>query len=168
MKTAETKAQDDQVLPPGLGVILARAPGEPSLLKALLHARQGLVQYLADCFRDHGLTDQQWRVLAELAPARALTASELAAASCLRASSLSRIIRDLEGRGLVSRSSDRQDLRRTMIALTAVGLAVVVDFARHEKSIVDDLRMKIGDAVVDSLAQSAIRFSIGSDVAAEE
>ena len=83
------------------------------------------MKQLRPALRAHGFTEQQWRVLSELVPLDELAASDLAAATCLRASSLSRIIKDLESRDLISRRSQLEDLRRTMVSLTPRGMTTM-------------------------------------------
>ena len=51
--------------------------------------------------RDAGVTEQQWRVLRVLIDNTRIDVSALAAAALLRAPSLTRILRELEGRGLI-------------------------------------------------------------------
>jgi homoprotocatechuate degradation regulator HpaR len=71
--------------------------------------------------REHGLTEQQWRVIRVLADNDGIDASELASKSYLLAPSLTRILQFLEKEGIVVRSADRNDQRRSVIALTDRG-----------------------------------------------
>ena len=71
--------------------------------------------------RSHDLTEQQWRVIRVLAHEREMDASELANRSLLLAPSLSRILAYLEDAGLVLRTPDPDDQRRSRLALTPAG-----------------------------------------------
>ena len=71
--------------------------------------------------RQHGLTEQQWRVIRALAAYQEIDASELAKKSFLLAPSLTRILRFLEREELVKRSSDASDQRRYVFVLTGKG-----------------------------------------------
>ena len=59
-----------------------------------------------------------------------LSAGELAAAEGLRPQSVTRVLADLEARGLVARRRDPGDGRRHVLSLTAEGLAALGDDMR--------------------------------------
>ena len=71
--------------------------------------------------REHGLTEQQWRVIRVLASEPELDATELANRSMLLAPSLSRILQFLEAEGLVTRKPHSADQRRMLLTLTGRG-----------------------------------------------
>ena len=71
--------------------------------------------------REHGLTEQQWRVIRVLAEHGGIDASEVAERSFLLAPSLTRILQFLEREGLVERQSDNNDQRRSVLRLTENG-----------------------------------------------
>lgn len=74
--------------------------------------------------REHGLTEQQWRVIRTLADTGDVDAGELARRSFLLAPSLTRILQHLVKEGLVTRASDRNDQRRSVLTLSAKGQKV--------------------------------------------
>ena len=94
---------------------------EHSLPMALLKARESAMARFRPMLRDHGLTEQQWRVIRALAAKDQIDASELARRSFLLAPSLTRILQHLESQKLVNRSSDANDQRRAVFALTSDG-----------------------------------------------
>jgi len=98
-----------------------------SLPMELLRAREAAMARFRPVLREHGLTEQQWRVVRTLADGGPIDAGELARRSFLLAPSLTRILQFLEKEGLVARSSDRNDQRRSVLALTDKGQQV---FAR--------------------------------------
>jgi len=75
--------------------------------------------------REHGLTEQQWRILRALAAIEAIEVTELARKAFLLGPSLSRILRDLEARGLIERKAAKRDLRRGMVSISAKGLKLM-------------------------------------------
>ncbi len=93
----------------------------PDVMKTLLLAYEAIIDKLRDDLKQVGLTEPQWRVLHELAAKTPMIASELAANTFVRASSLSRILRDLEARDLVSRTQQFEDLRKTLVSITQTG-----------------------------------------------
>lgn len=81
--------------------------------------------------REAGVTDQQWRVLRVLTDAGPLDGSSIAEMALLYAPSVTRIVRELVERGLVSRSTDAADRRRSVICITPNGEALVRRTAEH-------------------------------------
>ena len=75
--------------------------------------------------RAHGVTEQQWRVLCTVSDLRETEITVLAERVFLLPPSLSRILRDLEGRGLLLRRASVQDQRRALISVTAEGEALI-------------------------------------------
>ena len=92
-----------------------------SLPMALLRAREAVMERFRPLLRRHGVTEQQWRVLRALSVAPETSASALGAATCIGLPSLSRILRALEGRGLIGRRIKSTDQRTTLVSLTAAG-----------------------------------------------
>lgn len=100
-------------------------PVAQSLPVKLIRAREALMTRIRPALRAHGLTEQQWRVLCTV---RDLTETEITALAdqvFLLPPSLSRILRDMEGRGLMVRRSSVQDQRRVLVSVTAAGEALI-------------------------------------------
>jgi len=74
-----------------------------SLPMSLLRAREAVMRHFRPSLRNHGLTEQQWRILRALASIDAIEVTELAHVAFLLGPSLSRILRDLEARHLIER-----------------------------------------------------------------
>ena len=64
-----------------------------NLPRLLLQARESVMAHTRPSLREHGLSDQQWRVLRVLNEGGALDAAELAARANILAPSLTRMIR---------------------------------------------------------------------------
>lgn len=94
---------------------------EHSLPMELLKARESAMARFRPMLRDHGLTEQQWRVIRALAAMDNIDAGELARRSFLLAPSLTRILQHLVSEKLVRRSSDANDQRRAVFSLTTAG-----------------------------------------------
>ncbi|HUG60723.1 MAG TPA: MarR family transcriptional regulator [Methylomirabilota bacterium] len=153
-----------------MDLIVPIAGDQTGLLKALLQAREGLLKQLRPALKESGLTDQQWRVMSELVRVNEISASELAAAACLRASSLSRIIKDLETRQFLLRRSHRDDLRRTMISITRRGRTVVEGVLPVAEGIADDIAARFGSERLKSVhdLSDALAVTLGGNVADDE
>src|SRR6478609_9362101 len=75
-----------------------------SLPMSLLRARESVMRHFRASLRRFGITEQQWRVLRALTSGERFEVTELAEATFLLPSSLSRILKDLDERGLIQRS----------------------------------------------------------------
>jgi homoprotocatechuate degradation regulator HpaR len=96
-----------------------------SLPMALLRAREAVMRQFRPSLRQHGLTEQQWRILRALAAVDAIEVTELAHVAFLLGPSLSRILRDLEARHLIERKVAKADLRRAVVSISAKGLKLI-------------------------------------------
>lgn len=94
-----------------------------SLPMLLLRAREAVMNRFRPNLRAHGFTDQQWRVLRVLVDTGEVPISALAEDCCLLMPSLSRILQNLEERGLVSRAA-AADQRSYLISITQAGRAL--------------------------------------------
>jgi len=117
---------------------------EHSLPMELLKAREAAMARFRPMLRDHGLTEQQWRVIRALAHYEEIDASELARRSLLLAPSLTRILQYLEGEKLVRRLADRQDQRRLVLALTPKGRKLFSEVAPDSAALYEDIEAKFG------------------------
>jgi homoprotocatechuate degradation regulator HpaR len=96
-----------------------------SLPMSLLRAREAVMRQFRPSLREHGLTEQQWRILRALAAIEAIEVTELARTAFLLGPSLSRILRDLEARQLIERKAAKFDLRRGMVSISERGLKLM-------------------------------------------
>ncbi len=96
-----------------------------SLPMALLRAREAVMRQFRPSLRQHGLTEQQWRILRALAAVEESEVTELARTAFLLGPSLSRILRDLEARRLIERRTAESDQRRGMVSISEKGLKLM-------------------------------------------
>lgn len=90
-------------------------------------------QNIGDSLRDRGITPTVWRVLAILQEKDGVSVNELAEASLIDRTLLSRILRDMERKRLVVRRTNLKDKRYAEIELTNAGRKLFLDilpFAR--------------------------------------
>jgi DNA-binding MarR family transcriptional regulator len=95
----------------------------PDFLPYRLSVAANAVSRVVACAyaRSHGLSTQQWRVLAVLASGGALTQQDLVARTQMDKVTVSRAARALQERGLVARRKSALDARALRLALTAAG-----------------------------------------------
>jgi homoprotocatechuate degradation regulator HpaR len=119
---------------------------EHSLPMALLRAREAAMARFRPMLRDHGLTEQQWRVIRALADYDRIDAGELARRSFLLAPSLTRILQHLEGEKLIKRLSDANDQRRSVLSLTARGRRLFAEVAPDSAALYEDIEASFSSA----------------------
>jgi homoprotocatechuate degradation regulator HpaR len=116
----------------------------PPLPLQMLRAREAVMQRFRPFLREHGLNDQQGRIIRVLAEAGELEMRELAAHTCMHAASLSRIIPRLEERGIIQRWKHEDDARRVIVAIAPEGRAFFKILSRHSERIYAELAAEIG------------------------
>ena len=115
-----------------------------SLPMSLLRAREAVMRQFRPSLREHGLTEQQWRILRALAAIEAIEVTELARTAFLLGPSLSRILRDLETRRLIERKTLKTDLRRGMVSISEKGLRLMERVAPTSEEIYDAITRSYG------------------------
>jgi homoprotocatechuate degradation regulator HpaR len=100
-----------------------------NLPRLLLQAREAVMGHFRPNLREHGLTDQQWRVLRVLGERGATDAGTIAAEAYLLGPSLTGVLARMERDALIKRSRDAVDARRTQVVATAKGKRMVQKLA---------------------------------------
>jgi homoprotocatechuate degradation regulator HpaR len=115
-----------------------------SLPMLLLRGREAVMRYFRPSLLEHGVTEQQWRVLRALSTADEMEVMILANATYLLAPSLSRILKDLQRRGFVKRRSDRRDARRNLVAITQKGNELIDTLSPHSELVYAEISRCFG------------------------
>jgi len=99
-----------------------------NLPRLLLQARESVMAHTRPSLREHGLSDQQWRVLRVLGEHGTVETGRVAREAFILGPSLTGVLSRMERDGLILRVADRSDGRRKMIGLNQCGeeLAEVV------------------------------------------
>ncbi len=118
-----------------------RSAGLTLLLK---HAEQAVRQRLQPALDEHGLTYDQWRILAVLEVQPGLTMSTVADAAVVPAATLTRLMDRLTELALVVRRIDRDDKRRVVVALSPRGAAVAAALSAVEGQLAGDVAQALG------------------------
>jgi homoprotocatechuate degradation regulator HpaR len=126
-------------------------PLRRSLPMALLRAREAVMERFRAMLRDHGLTEQQWRVIRVLAERKSLEISQLATESFLLPPSLSRILKFLSARRLVRRRAVDADQRRVEVSLTREGRRLFRRVAPSSEGIYCELEEAFGEERLEEL-----------------
>ena len=114
----------------------APAPLPPDTIRAAQQVRAGVV-HLAQRLRrlraNHGVSNAKLAVLSRLYQAAdPITAVELARLEQLQPQSLTRIIAELEERGLIARRADETDRRQMLLTITGSGRDLLTQDARAQ------------------------------------
>ena len=96
-----------------------------NLPRLLLQARESLMARTRPSLREHGLSDQQWRVLRVLGEHGTLETGRVAREAYILGPSLTGVLARMERDGLVRRERDPADQRRTVVEATPRGLQMV-------------------------------------------
>ena len=115
-----------------------------SLPMSLLRAREAVMRQFRPSLRNHGLTEQQWRILRALTAVDTIEVTELARVAFLLGPSLSRILRDLEARDLIERRTAEADLRRGVVSISPKGLKLIEAVAPTSEAIYAEITSRYG------------------------
>ena len=120
----------------------------------LLRAREAVMEEFRPMLLRKGITEQQWRVLRVIREGGEIDASELARNASILAPSLSRIIKTLEGNGMISTRRDPNDGRRALIRLTDRAEAFINEVAPESAAIYAELEKRIGKTAIADVMHS--------------
>ncbi|MCE3273945.1 homoprotocatechuate degradation operon regulator HpaR [Ramlibacter sp.] len=96
-----------------------------NLPRLLLQARESVLAHTRPSLREHGLSDQQWRVLRVLGEHGTVETGRVAREAYILGPSLTGVLARMERDGLVRRERDPADQRRTVVEATAKGRKMV-------------------------------------------
>src|SRR5688572_299355 len=96
-----------------------------NLPRLLLQARESVMAHTRPSLREHGLSDQQWRVLRVLGEHGTVETGRVAREAYILGPSLTGVLARMERDGLIQRERDPSDQRRTVIEATARGRKLV-------------------------------------------
>ena len=121
-----------------------------NLPRLLLEAREAVMQHTRPSLREHGLSDQQWRVLRVLGehadnPAGVET-GRVAREALLLGPSLTGVLGRMERDGLIARERCPQDARRTVVRATRAGLKLVGTLSQTIESHYQWMESQLGSA----------------------
>ena len=115
-----------------------------SLPMVLLRAREAVMARFRPMLARHDVTEQQWRVLRVLNETGPLEATELAGRANVLAPSLTRMLKTLEERKLISRQRVKGDGRRATLAITAAGSVLIEELSPERSLIYRDIERRYG------------------------
>lgn len=108
-----------------LNIDMATAFAHRNLPRLLLQAREAVMAHTRPSLREYGLSDQQWRVLRVLGEHGTVETGRVAREAYILGPSLTGVLARMERDGLVRRTRDPQDQRRSVVEATPRGLELV-------------------------------------------
>jgi homoprotocatechuate degradation regulator HpaR len=123
----------------------------------LLRAREALMQQFRPYLKDHGLTDQQWRIVRALAEAhpQPLEPRTLGQLCMISSPSLAGMLSRMQDMGLIERERMASDQRRLLVSLTPAARRIARSVAQQAEARYQALEAAIGvdvmHEVVDAL-----------------
>lgn len=122
-----------------------------SLPIALLRARETVMVPIREMLATSGVNEQKWRVLRVLQEAGPRELSQVATEACLLLSSLTRMIGPMVEEGLIARHTPPEDRRKTVVAITPAGEALVQAHAARSAAIFRRIEARFGRARLETL-----------------
>lgn len=122
-----------------------------SLPLKLLKAREAVMDEFRPVLNAHGITEQQWRVIRALVETDSMDAGQLARRVTLRMPSLSRILRDLDQRGIIAKSKSEADRRLINVTLTEEGRHLFSAISPRQEMRYEKLEERVGSEFYASL-----------------
>ena len=125
-----------------------------SLPMQLLQATKSATSLFRAMLHSHQLTDQQWRIIRVLAGKKNIETFELARQSMVPPPSLTRILKNFEKTRVITRKSDKRDLRKTLINLTPAGWEKFDQISPEAERIYFAIEEKVGKQELNQLLKS--------------
>jgi homoprotocatechuate degradation regulator HpaR len=115
-----------------------------NLPRLLLQARESVMTHTRPSLREHGLSDQQWRVLRVLGEHGTVETGRVAREAYILGPSLTGVLARMERDGLIRRERDGADQRRTVVEATAKGTKLVDKLSHTVEAHYDWMEKSLG------------------------
>jgi homoprotocatechuate degradation regulator HpaR len=154
-RSAPEEGSDTKAGGRGSGTIRKLPPFEQSIAAILLSTKEAVLAPMRPKLRELKITEPQWRVMRVINDRGLTDATGLAEVGLLHAPSVTRILKELEERGLIVRETDANDRRRNLVALSPEGREVVKTISRHVLHVMREYSDRFGaqrlEALLDEL-----------------
>ena len=122
-----------------------------NLPRLLLQARETVMLQTRPSLREHGLSDQQWRVLRVLGEHGSMDTGRVAREAYILGPSLTGVLSRMERDGLITRARDAEDQRRTVVSATTKGRKMVGKLAKAIEDHYDWMEKSLGQQKLGQL-----------------
>ncbi|CCF95813.1 homoprotocatechuate degradation operon regulator HpaR [Ralstonia solanacearum] len=117
----------------------------------LLRARETFMTRFRPLLREHGITEQQWRVLRTLNDTGDMEPNQLADACLILSPSLTRMLAAMEQADMIVRTRSAVDQRRQLISLTPKSRGFLADVEPQVDAAYADLEHLLGRTRLEAL-----------------
>lgn len=122
-----------------------------SLTLTLLQAREAAMSFFRPSLNEHGLTEQQWRIIRILEQHGELEIYQLAELACILKPSMTGVLVRMETAGMVHRRKAEQDQRRVLITLAEKGKASFESMSHCMEANYQRLQDQLGEEKLQTL-----------------
>ena len=129
----------------------------------LLATRERFMQHFRPVLTQHNVTEQQWRVVRALAANGAMEPGEITKRCVILKPSLTGILSRMEELGWIKRQSHADDLRRSVVRLTASGNSLHRKIGREVEATHATIVNSLGEDEFDALHAALDRFNLAMD-----
>jgi homoprotocatechuate degradation regulator HpaR len=134
----------------------------------LLQARERVITRFRPLFNEHGVTEQQWRIVRALLETGPLEPREIVVVCGISSPSLAGVLARMEEMDLVARERLDHDQRRVRVSLTMRSRALVRQMAPGVEAAYQALEAQIGPDLVQHLVDALDQFNAAHDDAGME
>lgn len=129
----------------------------------LLQARERVIARFRPLFNEHGVTEQQWRIVRALLETGPLEPREIVVVCGISSPSLAGVLARMEELDLVARERLDHDQRRVRVSLTARSRALVRQMAPGVEAAYKAMQAQIGPDLIAHLVDALDRFNARHD-----
>lgn len=122
-----------------------------SLTLTLLQAREAAMGFFRPSLNQHGLTEQQWRVIRILSQQGELEINRLAELACILKPSMTGVLARMEAAGMVNRRKVEQDQRRVLVRLAEKGETCFRSMSQQMEENYQRLQAQLGEEKLQTL-----------------
>ncbi|AMN81699.1 MULTISPECIES: homoprotocatechuate degradation operon regulator HpaR [Pseudomonas] len=122
-----------------------------SLTLTLLQAREAAMSFFRPSLNEHGLTEQQWRIIRILEQYGELEIYQLAELACILKPSMTGVLVRMETAGMVHRRKAEQDQRRVLVTLADKGKASFESMSQCMEANYQRLQDQLGEEKLQTL-----------------
>ena len=124
----------------------------------LLHAREGLLGRFRPILHEHGLTEQQWRIIRAMLLAGPLEPRQIVQLCHISSPSLTGVLARMEAMDLVARERLAHDQRRVMVSLTPASRAMFRQMKPRIEAVYQTLEADLGPELTAEIYSTLDRF----------
>lgn len=117
----------------------------------LLQTRERLMGRFRPILNEHGVTEQQWRIIRALLDARILEPREIGEICRISSPSLAGMLARMDELGLVVRKRTAHDQRRVQVSLTARSRAIAARIAPRVEETYRQMELQLGSELLSRL-----------------